>query len=58
MGLSLGIAVTSTAVVGFADGFCDGNFVIVIKDSVTFNVGSLLMGGSDVGELLGFGLGA
>ena len=55
---SLGIVVTGTAVVGFADGFCDGLFVIVIKDSLPINVGSLLMGGSDVGELLGFGLGA
>jgi hypothetical protein len=45
-------------VFGFADGFCDGRLAIVIKDSVVIKVGSLLMGGSDVGELLGFGLGA
>ena len=55
---SLGIAVTSTAVVSFVEGFRVGRLVVVIKDSVTIKVGSSLMGGSDVGELLGFGLGA
>ena len=55
---SLGIVVTSTAVVSFVEGFRVGRLVVVIKDSVTIKVGSSLMRGSDVGELLGFGLGA
>ena len=54
VGPSLGIRVD-----GFVDGFCDGRFVVVIKESVTINVGSLLIEirGSDVDESLGFGVG-
>ena len=52
VGPSLGIRVD-----GFVDGLIDGRLVVVIKESVTIKVGSLLIRGSDVDESLGFGVG-
>jgi len=53
LGLSLGIAE-----IGFVEGFSVGRLVEATKDAVVIKVGSLLVGCSDVGESLGFGLGA
>ena len=52
VGPSLGIRVN-----GFVDGLIDGRLVVVIKESVTIKVGSLLARGSNVDESLGFGFG-
>jgi hypothetical protein len=47
----------SLLVDGFVDGLIDGRLVVVIKESVTIKVGSLLIRGSNVDESLGFGVG-